>query len=481
MKTRLAARMAGIIPQSPHREELASPLALRTVLQALAMRLYLSRGIVGGSAMRKLAPLLLLLGSAWPAMAEKIVSIEQFEQMLDSLHGKSDAKVAHELSDVDLKERVSPVRLAHWETEFPGDRTREQLIKMADRAAFLNPLATEVLRDPPPDMDTQEKMLALVTDYVQSATTRLPNFYAKRETTHFEDEPSQLALLQPGQSASSMAGVQSRIGGINMGGPGSGVTNYVPLRATGTYSAIVTYRDGHEVRDTDLEKDAKAQPAPGGLTTGGEFGPILIVVAGDAFRSQVSWLRWEQGVSDPVAVFQYVVPLVHSNFTVMIALGGKIVQLHPGYHGEIAIDPATGAVLRMSIVADLEPPYQEMQTATMVEFAPVMIGDRSFISPVHAVAFSKFPVPGAAQDTQSSTVTVQTQLNDVSFTKYHLFGSEAHILTGNVKMDAAPPDASAAPTVVAPDSAPASGPASSPAAPSAPNADSSPAPSDNGK
>jgi hypothetical protein len=401
-----------------------------------------------GSAMRKRTSLLLLLVSApWPALAAapwptqnaKSVSIDQFEQLLNTLQGKSDGKVAHEISGVALANRVSPTQLARWETAFPGVHTHEELVKLTDQADFFDPPGADVPRIPEPDEDTKEKMLSLVTDYVKTETKRLPNFSAKRETTHFEDEPSQLALLRSRDSAPASMTLQARLGGTN-----ANKTNYVPLHVTGTYSTMVTYRDGQEVRDTDSEKGAKTGPAPGGLYSSGEFGPILYVVVGDAFRSEVFWLRWEQGPGDPAAVFRYQVPAMHSSFTVMISVGGKMVQLHPGYHGEIAIDPATGAVLRMSIVAALEPPYQEMQAAVTVEFAPVTIGDRTYIGPVHAVTLSKFPIPGAVGDPEATTVTVQTQLNDVTFTKYHLFGSEAHILTGNAKMDNTPPDSAGA-------------------------------------
>ena len=66
--------------------------------------------------MRKWAILLLLWGIAFPAMAAKIMSIDEMEQLLVKLHGKPDGKVAGELEDAQLTERVNPARLARWET-----------------------------------------------------------------------------------------------------------------------------------------------------------------------------------------------------------------------------------------------------------------------------------------------------------------------------------------------------------------------------
>src|ERR1700684_2711717 len=78
----------------------------------------------------------LLTGLASPAWAAKSLSVDQVEQLLVQLGGKPDAKVAADLDDVQLTQRVSSARLAHWEAEFPGDRAREELLKVADMSGF---------------------------------------------------------------------------------------------------------------------------------------------------------------------------------------------------------------------------------------------------------------------------------------------------------------------------------------------------------
>jgi len=127
--------------------------------------------------------------------------------------------------------------------------------------------------------------------------------------------------------------------------------------------------------------------------------------------------------------------------------------------GQIAIDPATGSVLRLSIVADLAPPHEMMRTAIAVEYAPVEIGDRTYDCPVHGVAFSKIPVAGAKAEPSGAEPEVQTQLNDVAFTQYHLFGSEARIVgdgsgagAGSPAASGAVPSAAGAPAAAAGDS-----------------------------
>jgi hypothetical protein len=162
-------------------------------------------------------------------------------------------------------------------------------------------------------------------------------------------------------------------------------------------------------------------------------------VMADAMRSQVTWLRWEQTANGAVGVFHYTVPEDQSNYAVRIPNGNKVDDLYPAYHGEITIDPATGEILRLSLEGDLRQPYEGMKTAILVEYAPVEIGAQTYICPVRGVAYSKIPVPNATAIPDA--VTVQTQLNDVTFTHYHLFRAEAHIVEdGSGKNGATEPD-----------------------------------------
>ncbi|MGB0082997.1 MAG: hypothetical protein WBP90_15840 [Terracidiphilus sp.] len=397
---------------------------------------------MGGCAMRKWAILLFLAGSAWPALAARSVTVGQLEQLLDTLHGKSDGKVAQELSDLELTERVSPIRLAHWEKDFSGTRAHEALTKLADLAAFLDPPAGDVDPIDAPDSATQERMLELASEYVKSTITRLPNLIATRETTHFEDTPS---MQMPIVSTPTMVGRMAR--SAREPEPLVSSTEYKSLHSTGSSSVTVTCRDGREVQDVEAQPGKNQSKPPKQLTTVGEFGPILEVVMSDALRGEVAWQRWELGASEPVAVFRYAVPEEQSNYLVELSPEGKIKEVYPGYHGEIAIDPATGAILRISLMSELPPPYETMRTAILVEYAPVTIGEQSYICPVRSVAFLKIPMPHGAAAQEGSAISVQTQVNDVAFTQYHLFRSKARIVTDASGTSNVPSGAtSAAPT-----------------------------------
>ena len=262
-------------------------------------------------------------------------------------------------------------------------------------SAFLDPPASDVVGDPRLEVKAQLQILSLAVQYVGKTIPRLPDFYAMRETTHFEGVSPAGYLL------------------------GEGATT---LESTGVYNRTVTYRDGKEIPFEMVSKEGKE---PGrGLTTNGEFGPILVEVLRDALGNKIAFLRWERGRNGSTAVFGYTVPDKGSHFTVDTKVGNWSRTASPAYHGEIEIDAASGEIERLSQIADMAAPES---ASIVVEYAPVTIGGSSYICPVRGVAFSRLRVwPGVAMD--RSVWPIHAFLNDVAFTHYHEFVSEARIV-----------------------------------------------------
>src|SRR5208337_2977975 len=154
-------------------------------------RLYLSRGRMGCSKVRRIVLMLMFaMGIASQAMAATRVNIYEMEQMLSAAQGESDGKVAKQLSGLKLTERASSIRLVRWETQFPGKHCHEALTMLADASAFLDLPAADMPANAPPDLQAQKTMLLKTIDYVNSTITRLPNFYATRKTEYFEESPA---------------------------------------------------------------------------------------------------------------------------------------------------------------------------------------------------------------------------------------------------------------------------------------------------
>ena len=378
--------------------------------------------------MKRFASILVVLMLASPAWAAKRVTVDQLEQILNASQGKPDAEVAWHLSDLELTERLSSTRLARLKASMPSEKVQAALVVLADASEFLDPPAAEIPATAPPDLAAQRRMMALTVSYVGKTIPQLPNFLATRVTSRYEDTPLQWHS-------------------------NSSPTPYEPLHSVGNSSVTVTYRHGHEAVETVATKDKK----PEGLTTWGIFGPILGTVLEDAARSKLAWSHWEQGVSGPMAVFSYSVPKEKSHYTVDYCCVAEqsatsVADLSPfrqivAYHGEIAVDPASGTILRLMLQAEMKASDPVAKSSIMVEYGPVEIGDRTYFCPVRSVSSTlaqtlqfnpNFLFPEAA-----ALLPLKTKLNDVAFEQYHLFRADARVLTGDAELASGtpPPDA----------------------------------------
>jgi hypothetical protein len=361
--------------------------------------------------------LLFAVALAPAARAAKSVTVAELEQILEADRGQSDGRVAGQLSSLTLTERLSSARLEQGQSAFPGRRTRAALLLLADESAFLPLPPTDVASGPPPPLPAQGKLFDRVIGYVNKTTHNLPNFLATRTTSHFEDS------LQPVGEMSSGVASGSPFHSFSPSSLHTQAATYLPLHFIGKSSVSVAYREGAEIATG--HKGSNLDP---GLTTRGEFGPILGIVVDDAVHSSIVWGYWQSTATGRIAVFRYQVPVAQSHYLVEFRYGHDLIQTHPAYHGEIAVDPVTGSILRLSIVSEMAPPFQIVGSGIVVEYSPIVIGDRTYICPVRGVALSKMPVLPEA-DVPSETPPIQTHLNDVAFTNYHRFRADARILS----------------------------------------------------
>ena len=358
--------------------------------------------------MRKLAFLLLLVMTSLPASAAKRVTVTQLESLLLEVRAKPDAEVARQLSNLELTERVSASRLSQWSALPLGSATRSALMVLADTSTFLDPPASEIPATAAPDLPAQRQMFALVADYVSKAVHQLPNFFATRATTRFED--------------SAQENIQ--------GEPMFGSSIYRPLHPVGTSRTPMVYRDGREVQDVADRQHKKPQRALPGLTSWGEFGPILGTVLLDAAQSTLTWSRWEQGAAGQQAVFRYAVPKAKSHYEVQyccIPSTGSAESRFVAYHGEMAIDPATGTILRLTVQADLRLEDPVSKADMMVEYGSVEIGGKTYTCPVKSVALSR-AWPERLVGVGNVPEAPKTYLNDVVFENYHVYRATAKIV-----------------------------------------------------
>jgi hypothetical protein len=344
--------------------------------------------------------------------AQQSVAVDDVQRMLAEDKGKPDAKVARQLSGLALTEKMSSAKLESLEQSAPGPKSRQALLALADASVFLSPAAADVLSQTRPNSDEQRRMLAMTVDYVGKTLPKLPNFYATRTTVRFEYK-----LIRKRTSA------------------GSWSDSF--WRQVGGSKVIVVYRDGREVIDPREWGKHSHHPEREGLITRGTFGAILSVVFVDAAHSGgFTWSRWGRGSAGAVAVFRYRVPKEQSHYSVgthgLSGDKGDAAQV-TGYHGDVAIDPTTGTILRVTVQAEQPLNSPILQSDIMVEYGPVAIGGKTYTCPVRSVSLAEtgsMGVPGPLGESTSAPDT--PHLNDVTFDNYHQFRSESRILTGNI-------------------------------------------------
>ena len=336
--------------------------------------------------------------------------MEDVRHILAEDKGKRDAEIAMQLSGLVLTERMSDASLKSLELSTPGAKSRRAFVALADASVFLAPAAADVLSQAPPDLSEQRRMIALTVDYLGKKLPRLPDFYASRTTVRYNGDVRRVE------------------------GAGGIPHNDSSWREVGASKVVVTYRDGKEV--IDPRGWGKYSPEGKGLITRGTFGPILSTVIVDAAHGEMSWDRWERGGAGTLAVFRYSVPANQSHYSVGFhGLSGDKgdAEEATGYHGEVAIDPKTGTILRLTVQADPAFGSSVFRGDIMVEYGPVEIGGKTYTCPIRSVSISltaeglmggigPFGPPGPTPEA--------TLLNDVTFGDYHLFRSESHILTG---------------------------------------------------
>jgi hypothetical protein len=229
------------------------------------------------------------------------------------------------------------------------------------------------------------------------------------------------------------------------------------LREAVTEKATLRCRNGHEEQDTEKRK-ASSSARKRDLNLVGVFSPILGSVLGDTTRgdSILTWSHWVQGERGREAVFRYFVRAENPHYNVKYCclVGGRTFLMSPRYLGELTIDPGTGAILRLTMQAELgsilepnlNPVLAAKGAAVMIEYGPVEIGGKEYICPHRSVVIMRVRTVNTLTvwgQTFEIYAPYETRLNDIVYTDYHKFGAEARMLPG---FDVVP-DATASPAV----------------------------------
>ena len=155
------------------------------------------------------------------------------------------------------------------------------------------------------------------------------------------------------------------------------------------------------------------------------------------------WKRWERGKYGDLAVFSYraastnkMVPEI-TYCCLPEGDGTTLYRNKADTYGEFAVNPDTGAIMRIVINADLneerDPDVPLVRSQVMVEYGPEELGGKTYICPQRSVEISRGRSERELYEWGMNFILYgyfETMINDVDFGGYHKFGSEARILPG---------------------------------------------------
>ena len=407
---------------------------------------------LGVAGARMLVLLGLMAAISLTASATRHLTVAQLEKTLASSVAKhrADDEIMREFGDFLLTERLTDAARTRISTNLHlGPQTTLALQLLADQSALLDPPNSELPATQPPDAATAKQMLDAASSYVAQTLPHLPDFLATRTTYTFNDTPQILKVNE----------WPVRVG----------------LHLLGDTSREITFRDDHEVAaptPQTIKASIASQPGPPslsrpverGLQSYGEFGQLLGVIFVDTQKASPTFHHWEQTPTGQVAVYHYSVPKSASHYAVNYCClydgvrtntrrggggrrgGGSVAgntqgdatpMFHkvPAYHGSLFIDPATGVIRRVTLEAEMED-SPVSQAATVIEYGPVVIGDRKFVCPLRSMNLYEGPAESGPPPSELPTTVTEALLptgtlyvNETSFTNYHRLGSTVRILS----------------------------------------------------
>ena len=341
----------------------------------------------------------------------KPINLQQLEQTLHDLHGKRDGDVVQQLSEFHLTERLDGAKLAALISDLRGDKSRQQLAMLAGASAFLDPPHAEIPNDPAPDEAAQRQMISLALDAVNATIPKLPNVIATRTTVRYQEATRDV-------EAENTISVQ-------------------PLHKADSSTVMVAYRKGGEVQEHGAAAPRKPRPDEASLVLNGTFGPAL-TAAVDILSStgHLTWKRWGQGATGRRAVFSFSLPSANLSVatTGCCLPEGQGTNAFPApstYRGEIEIDPASGALLRLEVRGEPKSTTPMVRADTLIEYGPVDIGGKTYICPMRSVALTRERSVRLFSTWDESFRTYgpyTTLLNDISFSGYHVFRAQSRII-----------------------------------------------------
>jgi hypothetical protein len=362
------------------------------------------------------------------------VTVQQLSSLLSEFHqnGKSDEAEATKLKELELSEQLSIATMNSFTQYDPGPLTTTQIRILAVESALLPPPKSDLPSDAAPDTADEAAIMNRAVDYAAHRYADTPELMAEKQTIRFQNGVTKIQTNS------------GTYGNFSSGDPGMNAVNPY-LLMLGAHTETVQSEHGIELQPRgEKQKDPANQ---NGQISQGGAGLVLGVILVDAAKGDISWLRWEMVNGKKTAVFSFSVDKKQSHykvnyccFPVMENIGGggsvnrtqsmpaimaqpggtatnfTSFSAHPGYHGELFVDPETGTILRLITKADLKPTDLVQQEDIRVDYGPVEVAGKQYVVPLHSMILTQV-VPNGNSFAKYST---RRTLFDIAYTNYRL-------------------------------------------------------------
>jgi hypothetical protein len=296
-----------------------------------------------------------------------------------------DKQVANYLKNVQLTEKLSDDDVEQLAAEGLGPRATEALRGMArtavsrPAAAAPAPRAPALPPIPPPDSQTQARVINEAREMGLEYTKRLPDFICLQVTRRYVD-PSGLEMYQLADT------VAERLSYFEQ------KEDYKLVSVNGAASTL------------DREKI-------GGATSSGEFGTMLRDIFMPSTRARFEWQRWAKLRGKICHVYSYQVEQSRSQWHIIWEKQSEIV---PGYRGLLYVDRDVPTVLRVTLEAiDIPASFPIQEASTMLDYDYTSISNSQYLLPLRS-----------EMKMREGRMLVK---NQTEFRSYRKFGAEATI------------------------------------------------------
>ena len=331
---------------------------------------------------------------AGAASAQMKMSVEQLVKFVTSSVQlkEDDRKVAEMVKKIQLSNQLDAKTIESLQELGAGRLTVAALKALRTDSASLPaapaPVAAPKLTAAPipaPDSESQQKVLAAITQDAVSYSEGLPNFICMQVTRRYVAQ--------------------------------NGSDNF---RLTDTIAERLSYNEHHEdykvisVNGTPVSNRKHEQL--GGATSSGEFGSMLYEIFSPESHTEFQWERWGKLRDHVMHVFSFRVRLENSKYSITAEEVKRTVTV--GYHGLIYADRDSNSVMRITMEADDIPEDFPIRSASeTLDYDSISLSGVKFILPLK--------VDMRMRDGRN------TMKNQAEFRLYNKFGADTSIIFDN--------------------------------------------------